>query len=173
MTASSVAKAVEVLLVEDDPADAQLTQETLKGSEYRLNVAVAQDGEVAMAYLRQEDEYSSAPRPDLILLDLRLPKKSGEEVLEEINDDPNLVQIPVMILTSTMAEQIRLATYGIPPGRYFEKPLDLKLFHQALGRLGLFSQAPIRMSSPEPQTTSPSEEPSEPSKRWWWPFGGR
>ena len=173
MTASSDAKAIEVLLVEDDPADARLTQETLKGSEYRLNIAVAEDGEVAMTYLRQKGEYSSAPRPDLILLDLRLPKKSGEEVLEEINDDPNLVQIPVMILTNTVAEQIRLATYGIPPGRYFEKPLDLKLFHQAIGRLGLFSQAPIRMSSPRPQTTSQSEAPGEPTKRWWWPFGER
>ena len=173
MTASSVAKAIEVLLVEDDPADARLTQETLKASDYRLSVAVAEDGEVAMAYLRQEGDYADAPRPDLVLLDLKLPEKSGEEVLEEINDDPNLVQIPVMILTSTMAEQIRLATYGIPPGRYFEKPLDLKLFHQALGRLDLFSRAPIRMSPPEPQTPPQSAEPGEPTKRWWWPFGGR
>ena len=169
---SSVAKTIEVLLVEDDPADARLTQEILKGSDYRVNVAVAEDGEAAMAYLRQEGEYSSAPRPDLVLLDLKLPKKSGEEVLEEINDDPNLVQIPVIILTSTMAEKIRLATSEIPPGRYFEKPLDLNLFHQALGRLGLFSRAPIRKSPPESQTPPQSAEPGEPSKRRWWPFGG-
>ncbi len=130
-----------------------------------MNVAVAEDGEAAMAYLRQDGEYSNAPRPDLVLLDLKLPKKSGAEVLEEINQDPHLVRIPVMILTSTRAERIRLATYDIPPGRYFEKPLDLKLFHQALGRLSLFSGAPLRMSSPEPQTTPQSEEPGEPSKR--------
>ena len=173
MTTSPSDRPIEVLLVEDDPTDARLTQETLKGSEYRLNINVAEDGEVAMAYLRQDGEYSSAPRPDLVLLDLKMPKKSGEEVLEEINQDPHLVQIPVMILTSTQAERIRLATYDIPPGRYFEKPLDLKLFHQALGRLNLFSRAPIRMSSPELQTTPQSEEPGEPSKRWWWPFGGR
>ena len=173
MTTSPGDRPIEVLLVEDDPADARLTQETLRGSEYRVNVAVAEDGEAAMAYLRQDGEYSNAPRPDLVLLDLKLPKKSGAEVLEEINQDPHLVRIPVMILTSTRAERIRLATYDIPPGRYFQKPLDLKLFHQALGRLGLFSRAPIRLSSPEPQTTPQPEEPGDPSKRWWWPFGGR
>ena len=169
MTTTPADKPLEVLLVEDDPADARLTEETLKGSEHRLNITVAEDGEVAMARLRKEGEYANGPRPDLILLDLKMPNKSGEEVLAEMNEDPDLVTIPVMILTSTEAEQSMLASYNIPPSRYCRKPLDLTRFHQAIGQLGLFRREPIRITRTETETASPAE--GAPKRKWWWPFG--
>ena len=158
---------LQVLLVEDDPADARLTEETLKGSQHRLNITVAEDGEVAMARLRKEGEYANETRPDLILLDLKMPNKSGEEVLADMNEDPDLITIPVMILTATEAEQSLMASYNIPPSRYCRKPLNLTRFHQAIGQLGLFRREPIRMASEETATASPGEE----KKKWWWPFG--
>ena len=173
MTMSPGDRPIEVLLVEDDPADARLTQETLKGSEYRLNVAVAEDGEAAMAYLRQAAEYADAPRPDLILLDLRLPKKSGEEVLEEINQDPHLVQIPVMILTSTLAERSRLVSYNIPPSRWCEKPLDLARFHEAISQPGIRGVEPSRTPHAGAHTGERSAEESSRRRKWWWPYGPR
>ena len=160
---------LEILLVEDDPADARLTQETLSGSTHRLNITVAEDGEVAMARLRRKGEHASAPRPDLILLDLRLPNKSGEEVLAEMNEDPDLVTIPVMILTATEAEQSLLASYNIPPSRYCKKPLTLTRFHQVIGQLGLFGREPIRITRPETATAPPAGGAS--TRKWWWPFG--
>ena len=123
MATTPADKPIEILVVEDDPADARLTEETLKGSQHRLNITVAEDGEVAMALLRREGENAEAPRPDLILLDLKMPNKDGEEVLADMNEDPDLVTIPVMILTATEAEQSRLASYNIPPSRYCRKPL--------------------------------------------------
>ena len=169
MTTTPSDQPLEILLVEDDPADARLTQETLNGSTHRLNITVAEDGEIAMARLRKEGEYASGPRPDLILLDLRLPNKSGEEVLDEMNEDPDLVTIPVMILTATEAEQSLLASYNIPPSRYCRKPLDLTRFHQAIGQLGLFGREPIRITRTETATASPTEGASK--GKWWWPFG--
>ncbi len=162
-------KPIEVLLVEGDPADASLTTETLKGCQHQLNITVAEDGEVAMARLRREGEYADGPRPDLILLDLKMPNKGGEEVLAEMNEDPDLITIPVMILTATEAEQSLLASYKIPPSRYCRKPLDLTRFHQVIGQLGLFGREPIRITRTEPATASPAEGGS--TRKWWWPFG--
>ena len=169
MTTTPADKPLEVLLVEDDPADARLTEEILKGSQHRLNITVAEDGEVAMARLRKEGEYANEPRPDLILLDLKMPNKSGEEVLADMNEDADLVTIPVMILTSTEAEQSMLASYKIPPSRYCRKPLDLTRFHQAIGQLGLFGREPIRISRAGTATASRVEE--APKRKRWWPFG--
>jgi len=173
MTTSPGDRPIEVLLVEDDPADARLTQETLKGSKHRVNVAVAEDGEAAMAYLRQGGEYSSAPRPDLVLLDLKLRKKSGEEVLEEMNQDPDLVQIPVMILTSTQAERSRLVLYNIPPSRWCGKPLDLARFHLAVRQLGILGKEPSPTRHAGAHTGERSAEESSRGKKWWWPYGHR
>ena len=169
MTTTSENKPIEVLLVEDDPADARLTEETLKGSQHRLNITVAEDGEVAMARLRKEGEYANGSRPDLILLDLKMPNKSGEEVLADMNEDADLITIPVMILTSTEAEQSMLAAHNIPPSRYCRKPLDLTRFHQAIGQLGLFSREPIRITPAETARASSAEE--APKKKRWWLFG--
>ena len=172
MTTGGGNKPIEILLVEDNPADARLTVEIISQSDHQTNIAIAEDGELAVARLRREGDLEDAPPPDLILLDLRLPKKDGYEVLEEINADSDLVQIPVVILTGTEAEQSLVDAYNIPPNRYWRKPIDLLRFHIAIGQLGLFSRQPIRMSSPEAKVGSEAAKPVGASARkWWWPFG--
>ncbi len=175
MTTQQPDRPLEILLVEDNPADVRLAQETLAESTHQLNITVAEDGEIAMAILRKEGVHASAPRPDLILLDIKLPKKDGREVLAEINEDSELVSIPVMLLTGTEAEQSILQSYNIPPSRFSRKPLPLERFHIALGQLGLFSRQPIRMETSQAQATAQQQEPATASgggKKWWWPFGG-
>ena len=163
---------IEILLVEDNPGDVQLTREILKESKHQSNISVAEDGEQAMAFLRREGEFADAPRPDLVLLDLRLPKKDGSEVLAELNEEPDLRSIPVMILTGTEAERSLLESYSIPPSRYFRKPIDVNRFNTAVTQLGAFSKAPITMSPPEQQEQAqPVAAGSGSAKRWWWPFG--
>lgn len=159
---------VEVLLVEDNPADARLAQDTIEQSSQEANITHAEDGEIALSILRKEGEYASAPRPDLILLDLRMPRKDGTEVLAELNADEDLVSIPVMLLTGTEAEASLLESYSIPPSRYARKPLQLEQFNRVLGALGLFSRQPIQIptESEARQATAP-----ESRRRWWWPFG--
>lgn len=161
---------IEVLLAEDNPADFRLAQDTLEQSHQRVNITHAEDGEIALAILRKEGEHANAPRPDLILLDLRMPRKSGEEVLAEINQDEDLVKIPVMLLTGTEAESSLLESYSIPPSRYARKPLQLEQFHRALGQMGLFSRQPIQV--PTREQTREATAPSGGRRRWWWPFGG-
>ena len=159
---------IEVLLVEDNPADARLAQDTIEQSSQASNITHAEDGEIALAILRQEGEYASAPRPDLILLDLRMPRKDGTEVLAEINADEDLVSIPVMLLTGTEAEASLLESYSIPPSRYARKPLQLEQFNRVLGALGLFSRQPIQIPT-ESDTRQATASGSR--RRWWWPFG--
>ena len=103
---------IEILLVEDNPGDVRLTQEAFKEGKVRNNLRVVNDGIEALAFLRQEGQYANAPRPDVILLDLNLPKKDGREVLAEIKQDPNLRRIPVVVLTTSEAEQDILKTYN-------------------------------------------------------------
>ena len=172
MTTPQGDKPIQVLLVEDNPADVRLTEETLKGSHHDVRLSVAEDGEVAMARLRREGEHADSPRPDLMLLDLNLPGKDGAQVLEEMNADPELATIPVMILTGTEAQQSLLESFNIPPSRYCRKPIDLERFHRALGQLGLFSRQPISLSpaGTEPAAAQPSVSDG-PKKKWWWPFG--
>lgn len=164
MTTRSPENPIEVLLVEDNPADARLTEEILKDSAYAVNLSVVEDGEDAMTYLRRQGEYAYTPRPDLVLLDLMLPKKSGQEVLEEVNQDPNLRNIPIMILTGTAAEQSLLWSYNISPGRFCRKPIEVNRFDSAVAQLDSLSERPLVMTAPV------AAEP--PKKRWWWPFGG-
>ena len=164
MTTRSPENPIEVLLVEDNPADARLTEEILKDSAYAVNLSVVEDGEDAMTYLRRQGEYAYTPRPDLVLLDLMLPKKSGQEVLEEVNQDPNLRNIPIMILTGTAAEQSLLWSYNISPGRFCRKPIEVARFDSAVAQLDSLSERPLVMTAPA------AAEPSK--KRWWWPFGG-
>ena len=122
------ASPVEILLVEDSPADVRLTIEALRDAKVRNNLHVAQDGEEALAFLRQEGTHADAVRPDLILLDLNLPKKDGREVLEEIKADPTLRRIPVVILTTSEAEQDILRSYDLHANCYITKPVDLDQF---------------------------------------------
>jgi chemotaxis family two-component system response regulator Rcp1 len=119
---------IEVLLVEDNPGDVRLTREALKEGKVRNNLSVARDGVEALAFLRREGEHAAAPRPDVILLDLNLPRKDGREVLEEIKADPSLRSIPVVILTSSEAERDIVQAYALHANCYITKPVDLDQF---------------------------------------------
>ena len=119
---------IEILLVEDNPGDADLAREALENGKLANNLHVLDDGEKAMAFLRREGAYGAAPRPDLVLLDLNLPKKDGREVLAEIKADPNLKRIPVVILTTSKAEEDVLRSYNLHANCYVTKPIDLGQF---------------------------------------------
>lgn len=120
--------AIEILLVEDSPDDACLTVDALREGRVRNNVTVLEDGVEAMAFLRRQGAYAAAPRPDLILLDLNLPRKNGREVLAEIKQDPSLRRIPVVIMTSSDDEKDILAAYNLYVNCYVTKPVDLDQF---------------------------------------------
>jgi CheY-like chemotaxis protein len=121
-------KSINILLVEDNPGDADLAREALDSSKMNNALHVVDDGEKAMAFLRREGPYSKAPRPDLILLDLNLPKKDGRQVLAEIKSAENLKRIPVVILTTSQAEEDVLKTYDLHANCYITKPIDLNQF---------------------------------------------
>ena len=128
MTTSIQTRAAELLLVEDNPGDVRLTIEALKEGKVINNLTVVKDGEEAIAALRRQGRFANAVRPDLILLDLNLPKKGGMEVLAEIKQDPDLRQIPVVVLTTSRAEQDILNTYDLHANCYIVKPVDLNQF---------------------------------------------
>ncbi len=119
---------IEILLVEDNPGDVRLTREALKDGKIVNNLHVAEDGVDALAFLRREGKYHNAVRPELILLDLNLPKKDGREVLAEIKADKELKRIPVVILTSSAAEQDIVKSYNLHANCYVTKPVDLDQF---------------------------------------------
>ena len=119
---------VEILLVEDNPGDVRLTREALREGKVRNNLNVVGDGVEALAYLRRQGKYASAVRPDLIFLDLNLPKKDGREVLAEVKEDPELRHIPVVVLTSSQAEQDIVRAYDLHANCYVTKPVDLDQF---------------------------------------------
>ncbi len=128
MIDAPIAHPIEILLVEDNPGDARLTVEALKEAKVRNRVHVVDDGVKALAFLRRQAAYSTVPRPDLILLDLNLPKKDGREVLEELKHDGDLKRIPVVILTTSQAEQDILKAYELNANCYITKPVDLDQF---------------------------------------------
>ncbi len=119
---------VEVLLVEDNPGDARLTQEALREGKLRNRIHHARDGVEALAFLRREGEFRDAPVPDIILLDLNMPRKDGREVLAEIKADPKLRLIPVVILTTSEAENDIVKSYELHANCYITKPVDLEKF---------------------------------------------
>ena len=121
-------KPIEILLVEDNPGDARLTQEVFREGKLQTNLRIVADGETALEHLRRQGAYVKAIRPDLILLDLNLPKKSGREVLVEIKTDEELKSIPVVILTTSKAEQDILKAYHLHANCYITKPVDLDQF---------------------------------------------
>ncbi len=124
----AIFRSIEILLVEDNPGDVRLTQEALKENKIRNNLHVAKDGVEAMNFLRKINEYKDAPRPDLVLLDLNLPKKDGREVLTEIKTDEKLRSIPVVILTTSDAEDDVARAYQHYANCYIRKPIDLNRF---------------------------------------------
>jgi len=119
---------VEILLVEDNPGDVRLTIEALRESNFINNLNVARDGVEALAYLRREGKFANSVRPDLILLDLNLPRKDGREVLAEIKADPKLHTIPIVVLTTSRAEQDVLRSYELQANCFITKPVDLEQF---------------------------------------------
>ncbi len=119
---------MRILLVEDNPGDVRLAQEALKESKIRNTLFVVEDGVEAMAFLRQQGVYTSVPRPDLILLDLNLPRKSGREVLAEVKTDEGLKRIPVVVLTVSKAEEDIVRCYNHHANCYITKPLDFNQF---------------------------------------------
>jgi CheY-like chemotaxis protein len=121
-------KPIEILLVEDSPGDVRLTRESLGEAKVRNNMTVASDGLDAIACLRRESRYANTPRPDLILLDLNLPRMNGFEVLDAIKEDPELKRIPVVVLTTSQAEQDIIRSYNLHANAYVNKPVDLEQF---------------------------------------------
>lgn len=127
-TGIELGRAIEILLVEDSPTDAELTIEALNSNGLRNNIHHVEDGEMAMAFLRREGSYSESPRPDMILLDLNLPKKDGREVLAEIRADPELKSLLIVVLTTSQDERDVLAAYGLNANTYISKPVDFNKF---------------------------------------------
>ena len=121
-------KIIEILLVEDNPGDVDLAREALQNGKVRNTLHVVGDGELAMDFLRRQGPYAGVPRPDLILLDLNMPKKDGREVLAEVKADPDLKRIPVVILTTSRAEEDILKTYNLHANCFITKPIDLHQF---------------------------------------------
>jgi len=121
-------RAVQMLLVEDNLGDIRLTKETLRDAKVMVNLHVVGDGVEAMAFLRKEGKHANAPRPDLVLLDLNLPKKDGREVLAEMKQDPDLRRIPVVILTISNGQEDILKSYNLHANAYVTKPLNLEQF---------------------------------------------
>ena len=119
---------VQILLVEDNPGDVRLTREALRDAKVRNNLHVVADGAEALAFLERRGQYADVPRPDVILLDLNLPRKSGREVLDEIKNNPAFSQIPVVVLTSSQAEQDVLESYRLRANAYVTKPVGFEQF---------------------------------------------
>lgn len=138
-------KSIEILLVEDNPGDVDLAREALETGKVRNNLHVVGDGEAAMAFLRRRGEYASAPHPDLVLLDLNLPKKDGREVLAEIKADHDLKRIPVVILTTSKAEEDILKSYNLHANCYITKPIDLNQFTKVVHAIEEFWFTIVRL----------------------------
>ena len=128
MISKASGRPIEILLVEDNPGDVRLTQEALKEGKVLNRLSVVKDGVEAIFFLKKKEKYKDAPRPDLILLDLNLPKKNGREVLGEIKRDPEFMRIPVVILTISRDEQDILKSYNLHANCYIIKPVDLNQF---------------------------------------------
>jgi CheY-like chemotaxis protein len=138
---------VHVLLVEDNPADVRLTREVLADGKITNTLHVVADGEEAMAFLRNKGPFAAAPRPDLILLDLNLPKKDGREVLAEVKSDPSLKLIPVVILTTSRSDRDILESYNLHANCYISKPVDLLQFMEVVRTIEDFWLSIVRLPS--------------------------
>ncbi|MGB7087432.1 MAG: response regulator [Phormidesmis sp.] len=136
---------IDVLLVEDSPSDAKLTAKTFKKAKVLNNLYIVEDGVEAMDFLRKVAPYEEMPRPDLILLDLNLPRKDGRKVLAEVKDDPELSTIPVVVLTTSEAEEDILRSYALRANCYITKPVTLKQFVKAVESIGDFWLSVVKL----------------------------
>nr|WP_067178722.1 response regulator [Microtetraspora niveoalba] len=138
---------IEVLLVEDDAGDVLLTREAFELNKVKNRLHVVNDGEQAMAFLRREGEYADAPRPDMILLDLNLPRKDGREVLAEVKADPGLRSIPVVVLTTSEAEEDIVRSYHLHANAYVSKPVDFDQFIRVVRQIDDFFVTVVKLPS--------------------------
>src|SRR4028118_991893 len=138
MNAITSGRPIEILLVEDSATDVMLAEEALAEAKVRNNLSVVKDGVEAMAFLRKEREYSEVPRPDLILLDLNMPRKDGREVLTEVKADDNLKFIPVVVLTTSQAQEDVIRAYGLHANCYISKPVDFEQFANVVRAIDQF-----------------------------------
>lgn len=136
---------VEILLVEDDPGDVLMTREAFADYKLRNRLHVVDDGVQAMAFLRQEGEYAGSPRPDLVLLDLNLPRMDGREVLEAIKSDGDLASIPVVVLTTSEAEDDVVRSYSLHANAYVTKPVDFERFIEVVRQIDDFFVTVVRL----------------------------
>ncbi|MBT3785577.1 response regulator [bacterium] len=146
--ALSLNSRVEILLVEDNPGDVRLAKTALKEAEFENHISVAKDGVEALSFLRQEGQFEQAPRPDIILLDLNLPRKSGHEVLEEIKADENLKRIPVVVLSTSSSEEDVSQSYYLRANCYVSKPVDLDEYLETLKTIGLYWSSVVTLPIP-------------------------
>ena len=138
-------KEIEILLVEDNAGDVRLTEEALREGKVKNRLHVARDGVEAIEFLRRQGKYAGAPRPDLVLLDLNLPRKDGREVLAEIKGDSELKTLPVVVLTTSSAEADILKTYSLHANCYIQKPVDLDQFVQVVRSIDDFWLTIVRL----------------------------
>ena len=138
MSDLSDARPVEILLVEDSPGDVRLTQEALKDSKLLNNLHVTRDGVEAMDFLQRKGKYESAVRPDVVLLDLNMPRKDGRQVLKEVKEDEELKRIPIVILTISKADEDIIRTYELGANCYITKPVDLEQFNKVVKAIDNF-----------------------------------
>ena len=136
---------VDVLLVEDDPGDILMTREAFQHYKIQNKLHVVTDGEQALQFLRRTGEYADAPRPGLILLDLNLPRRSGHEVLAELKEDPQLRVIPVVILTTSQAEEDILRSYSLHANAYVSKPVDFERFMDVIRQIDSFFVTVVKL----------------------------
>jgi len=132
-------RSIDILLVEDDPGDVVLAREALQEGEIKCELNVAEDGDAALAYLRRQGDYADATRPDIILLDLNLPKRDGLEILAEIKEDAELRAIPVVVLTTSSYPEHVLSAYDLQASFYITKPTDLDQFIATMQQIKEFS----------------------------------
>jgi CheY-like chemotaxis protein len=145
VTDLTAAQPIDILLVEDDPGDTLITREALEQSKVANNLSCVVDGEEALAYLRREGGHAEATRPDLILLDLNLPRRDGREVLAEIKADPDLRRIPVVVLTTSQAEEDILRSYDLHANAYVSKPVDFDRFVEVVRQVDEFFFTVVRL----------------------------
>ena len=145
MTQPQSGRQIEVLLVEDDPGDVLMTREAFQDYKVRNQLHVVTDGTEAMAFLRRAGSYADAPRPDLVLLDLNLPRMDGREVLQEIKSDPELSSIPVVVLTTSEAEEDVLRSYTLHANAYVTKPVDFERFISVVRQIDDFFVTVVRL----------------------------
>jgi CheY-like chemotaxis protein len=142
-----MANPINILLVEDNPADARLIKEVFKDTKTKNRLYVVKDGVEAMAFLNQELEYTDIPRPDVILLDLNLPRKDGREVLKELKEDDILKRVPIVILTTSSAEEDIIRTYNNHANCYITKPVDFDQFLKVINSIEDFWLSVVKLPS--------------------------